>query len=149
MLGKLFADVALPKWVAAAGAGILGALLPTEAQQTAAVGAASLVILDTITGVVASKYSGKPITSAKMGRVLVKFLAYGSVIAVAGIAGQSIPGGQSVHGATVTAVLTLIIATEGVSVLENARAMGAVLPLGLEQWLAGRIQKPDDKDEDK
>jgi phage-related holin len=140
---KLFGNAAAGKWLAAFFAGVLTYFLPTSAQQSAALGAAHLIALDTVTGVVAARMSGKAIRSARFGRALVKLLAYGSVISVVAVAVNHVPGGVSVQGASVSSVLTLIIATEGISVLENVRAMGFQLPLGLDQWLEGRLAPPE------
>jgi phage-related holin len=139
MVGKLFADVAEIKFPAAFLAGTVAYFLPTEAQQGAALGAAHLIALDTLTGVVAARMTGKAITSAKLGRALVKLLAYSSVLSVAAICIKHIPGASIAQAPTVTGVLTLILATEGISVLENVRAMGVTLPFGLEAFLSGRI----------
>lgn len=146
MLGKLFADVAEVKFPIALLGGAVAYFLPTEAQQGAAIGAAHLIALDTLTGVVAARMTGKAITSAKLGRALVKLLAYSSVLSVVAICVKHIPGAGIAQAPTVTGVLSLILATEGISVLENVRAMGISLPFGLEGWLAGRIpQKEQEK----
>lgn len=139
MWGKVVEDVSAVKWPLAGFAAGLGYFLPTEAQQSAALGAVYLVLLDTVTGIVAARMSGKAISSAKFGRALVKLLAYSSVLSVFSVCVRHIPGAAVAQGPSVTGILTLIIGTEGISVLENVRAMGVSLPFGLESWLAGRI----------
>lgn len=144
MLGKLFADVAPVKVSLSILSAIVAYFLPTEAQQAAGLAAAYCIVLDTVTGVVAARVSGKPITSAKLGRVLVKLLAYASVLSVVATAVNHVPGANVAQGPSVTGVLTFILLTESVSILENVRLMGLVLPFGLESWLAGRMPQKEE-----
>ncbi len=144
IVAKMLASSSGGKWLVAGLGALLGYFLPTPAQQSAALGAAHLILVDTITGIVAARQTGEAITSARLGRVLVKLLGYSSVLSVVAVSVNHIPGAMAAHAPTVTGLLGLIIATEGVSVLENVRKMGVSLPFGLEEWLAGRVkpQKP-------
>lgn len=139
IVGKLFADAAVIKWPAALAAGVVGYLFPTEALQTSAVEAGALILIDTLTGMCAAKVSGQPISSARFSRALVKVLGYASVVAVVAIAHRHVPGAEGAQSATVTGVLTLVIATEAISVLENVRRMGLRLPAGLDELIRGRM----------
>lgn len=143
---KLLADLAPSKIILAFVGALAGYALPTQAMQQAAWACLYLVLLDTLTGVVAvvcereRGETGAPISSARFGRVLVKLLAYFSVVSVVAIGNNAIPGAKELEGASVTAVLTYIVVTEGISVLENVQRMGFKVPLGIDKWLKDRTE---------
>jgi phage-related holin len=139
---KLWSDAPVIKGLLALIAVVVTYLLPTQVLQEMAIATIVLIGLDTVTGFAASISAGRAITSARFSRALVKILAYFSVVVVVAIAQRHIPGAASLEGATMVGVMTLIIVTESISVLENVRTMGFALPLGLEKWLEDRIQKP-------
>lgn len=112
------------KWIIAAGAGIADYVLGTDVLRASFLGMLTLVALDTVTGVLAARLTGTKITSAKFGRLLVKILAYCSVLLVVAIVGKNIAGLGQWHGPTCTAVLTAIILTESISIIENVNLMG-------------------------
>lgn len=140
MLGKLFLDFVLPKWALGALGGVVGYCLPDRAMRDAAVGAFVLIILDLVTGIASAGVSGKAISSAKLGRTVVKILGYASAVVVASVVARSVPGIYGAQGAVVTLMLTLIVCTEGVSVMENVRCMGIRLPDVLERMLTERLR---------
>lgn len=117
------------------------------------VGMITLVTLDTLTGVLAARLSGIKITSAKFGRLLVKILAYCSVLIVVAVVGKSIVGLNQWQEPTCTAVITAMILTEGISILENVNLMGfrgfGWISKLLAKHLAGSAERnnPDQKDE--
>ncbi|MEQ1761602.1 MAG: phage holin family protein [Pyrinomonadaceae bacterium] len=92
---------------------------PSEIQN--ALGAGLLVLVDTITGIMVAVKKRKPRSSAKLSRVLTKLFGYLSVVAVAAVCSKAVPG---LTLPIVDAVLWLVIATEGLSILENADALG-------------------------
>jgi phage-related holin len=139
---KVVGDIAVPKWVVAAGAAFLGYMLPTEAQQSAFWGAIHLVAVDTVTGYLAARHEGQPPRSSKFGRILSKLTAYCALLSVAVTVSRHVPGASAVQGASVTGVLTLVILTEALSILENVKRMGFSLPWGIDAWLAGRLAQP-------
>lgn len=138
-LHKLAFDLPFAKTVAAATGGIIGYVFREHGTAQAAVAAAVLIGLDTITGVAAAAVGGKEISSRAFARTLVKILGYASVVLVCAIAGQHVPGLDSYHAATVTGVVTLVILTEAISILENVHAMGVSLPFGLSDLLKKRL----------
>lgn len=92
-------------------------LLPTSTLQTATIAASALVLLDTLTGIMAAYAEGKPRSSVAFGRVIAKSFAYFSVVIVAAVVERVI---LKETGLSVTlGVLFLIIAREGISILEN------------------------------
>lgn len=124
VLNKTVCDFAFYKWLGACILAIGEYVLPGSALKETALGAVAILLLDTLTGTFASLKSGEAISSAKFGRVAVKILGYSSVIAVASIAGQTLPGMKEYHQAGLMGVFGLIIVTEGISVLENVQKMG-------------------------
>lgn len=135
-------------WVKAS-AMYLGALvawvLPSQAVRDTTIACVSLIALDTMTGVVAGIKAGHPLSSAKFSRVLSKAVAYSSVVAVVSICGKYLPGMSDFRIPGITAVLYLILATEGISVLENVSKLGVKLPKGLVKWLKGKLNKELDQ----
>lgn len=93
-------------------------LFPSDALKQAAVAAGILVVLDTATGTLAAFVTSTPRSSAKFARALTKVFAYLAVCTVAAAAEKTFGQGS---GLPVTmGVLWLIVATEGLSVIENA-----------------------------
>lgn len=145
-LFKLVGDMPMLKTVAMATGGIVGYVFPEEGTAKAAVAAAVLIVLDTITGVAAAASGGKAITSLAFSRTLIKILGYASVVTVCAVAGRHVPGLSEFQGASVTGVVTLVILTEAISILENVHAMGLKLPLGLSELLKKRLdERPDEQ----
>ena len=103
------------KWVTALIAGMAGWAFPLQAQKDAALGAFCMVLLDTLTGVVAAWQLKQPLTSAKFGRVLVKLLGYGSVIVVVGWITHLVPAEIAGKAFGMTATLWFVFATEAIS----------------------------------
>ncbi len=129
------------KWLLATAVAAIDFVLPTTLGRDMCLAACVVILLDTITGVVAVAAAGHAISSAKFSRVLVKLLGYGSVMIVAAIATKFIPGAPS--DMSVTAVLTLVLCTECISILENVRRMGIKLPFGLDKWLSNRLDQQE------
>lgn len=123
----------------AIGAGV-AYILPSAAVRDTAIAAAFMVALDTVTGIASSLRKGKPLSSARFSRVLSKLIAYGSVVAVVSVCGKFLPGLSDFRIPGITAALYLILATEGISVLENANSLGVALPKGLVKWLKGKLE---------
>jgi phage-related holin len=146
-LYKLVADVPSLKWLVALLVSMADYVFPARGARDVAIATAMMILLDTATGVVAAWVKKKPISSREFARVLVKFVGYGSVTVVASVATKHVPGLTDFQSATVSGVLTLILVTELVSILENAAKMGIKLPFGLYERLKERlsIDKPDDE----
>ena len=103
--------------------GMLSAYLFDEpAEMAAFTGAGALVIVDTITGVMKAISKQDPVTSRTLGRGLSKTFGYLAVVIVAAVVEHTIT--LQTHVPIVTSVLWLVIATEGLSILENVRALG-------------------------
>lgn len=135
------------KGVLAAVTGLAIFVLPTASHQEFAIAAGALICIDTLTGLIASLREGNAITSSRMGSVFVKLLGYSSVLTVTAICTKFIGGPDgSLAGATVSGVLTLIVLTESVSVLENVHRMGVPLPSNMQAWLQGRLDQERGKE---
>lgn len=136
-------------WIKAIG-GIAGAaavwVFPTPALQQMALGALVLVLCDTLTGVWASIVTGKGVSSARLARVITKLLGYGAASLVCATVGQTVPGLEDFQAACVGLILGFVIATEGVSILENVRRMGVRLPAGLTKLLREQLSVEPEKD---
>lgn len=92
-------------------------VFPTARLQETAIAAAGLVFLDTVTGLIKAFIIRKPRTSVCFARVLSKTFSYLSVCAVASVVERTILGNS---GLSLTlGVLWLVIATEGISIIEN------------------------------
>lgn len=79
-----------------------------------------LIVVDLITGIAAAKKMGKPITSAGIGRTVVKLLVYEVAIALAFLT-ETYMTGPAIPCAKVAA--SLIGTTELLSVLENVNIL--------------------------
>ncbi|MBN9503834.1 MAG: hypothetical protein BGO01_08845 [Armatimonadetes bacterium 55-13] len=142
---KLWADLWLPKTVAAGLAGLLDYLLPEHGSRDLALAAAALILLDTATGFWAALVSGKRVSSAKFSRVLTKLLGYGSVVVVCGVASHAVPGAAGFQPVAISGVLGFVVLTEGISILENVGRMGVKAPPFLMDWLRKRLkEKPEE-----
>jgi phage-related holin len=136
---KLFGDAPFLKWAAGLAGAFVGYVFPEQATANAAAAAGALIVLDTITGVAAAVTRGKKITSKAFGRTLAKVLGYASVALVCAVVSRHVPGLDGYQQASVTGVVTLVILTEAISILENVSAMGINLPFGITELLRQRI----------
>ncbi|MCW5941083.1 MAG: phage holin family protein [Fimbriimonadaceae bacterium] len=143
-LAKAVGDAPLGKSLAAVLGAVLGYLFPDQAGREAGLAAFGMVLLDTLTGLAAAVATGQPVRSARFGRVVAKIFGYGATIAVCAVVTRHVPGAAPWQPVSVSAVVTLIIVTEAISVLENVRRLGVRLPLGLERALEGRRGKDGD-----
>lgn len=132
------------KWLAAVAMSGAQFLFPTDSMKSMAAWALLLVFLDTLTGFVASLITGQAISSARFMRVLVKILGYGVVVLVVAGNGKYIGAAAEMANLSVTSVLTLVIFTESISILENVRKFGIKLPFGIDAALQGRLDKAAD-----
>lgn len=116
-------------------------ILPTDALQDSSIGVIALVAFDTLTGIVAAAKEGKAISSKGFGRVLAKLCGYASAVAAVSIATKFLPGLPIAREAAINAVLWTIIATETISVLENAHRINPEIgiPTWITKWLRDRI----------
>lgn len=140
-VAKAFTDYPILKWGGVALAVASEYLFGTEVVRNMAIAAFSLMFLDTITGFVAAFCTGLPITSAKLSRILVKIVAYGSSILVAAIVTRHLPGLVSAHATVVTAVIAIVIATEALSIIENIGKMGFKRLAWLSKILEGKLKQ--------
>lgn len=154
-LKTLAFEDALPKWVLGMGIAVWDYFAPNVSPGVAWA-TFGLIVLDTITGVVAAKISGEEITSAKMGRFFTKVVSYALGVALIAFAVNAVPlenaeaGAKSIQNFLMTTLLAGIAATEIKSNLENLAKMGYELPAPVTKWLADGAQKlaPKNKQED-
>ncbi|MCW5943288.1 MAG: phage holin family protein [Fimbriimonadaceae bacterium] len=139
-IGKMFGDAPLLKYLAGVSGACWGYLFPDQAVRDAALAAGLLILLDTVTGLWAAIVTGKAVKSAKFGRALSKILGYGSVVAVCAVVTRHVPGASAWQSMSVSAVVTLVIVTEAISILENVRKLGIKLPFGMEKLLEERLR---------
>lgn len=145
-LAKAFGDAATWKWAVAASAVALDWVFGPGIARTTALSAGCLMVLDTVTGLVAAWYTRKPFESGKFSRILVKGVAYGASIIVAAVVPRSLPGMEAFHDESVTICTGVILCTEALSVLENINKMGFKGMGWLKKILNERMkdmQKPD------
>jgi len=144
-LGELTASLFAPawKWIVASGAAALAFVLPTGFQRDMALSCAAFIVLDTGTGMMAAWQTGNPISSARFSRVLAKLFGYGSVVIVSSVASKFLTNGSDLGKAGVIGVMSLVLTTEGISILENVRKMGLKFPAFLETMLKGK-QAPEE-----
>jgi toxin secretion/phage lysis holin len=143
LIGKLFAPPI--KVVASISvAGVTSYLFPEGVPADALIAACVVVVLDLLTGVGAAWMERKFDGSAGIRRTLLKVLSYLSLVLIAAIVPRNVPGLEQAQGFTAGTVLTLIILTEAVSIIENVRKMGFSLPFGIEDQLKKRLrQEPE------
>ena len=110
-------------------------VFPGEQLRSAAIAAFILILLDTVTGIAAAVAKGQPRSSKRFARVVTKLLGYMSVCVAAAIVEKTIMRGA---GLPITlAALWLIIATEGLSIIENVEAISG----GRFRWLRAILGK--------
>lgn len=148
MLNRLIFDLWWPKVALATAAGVLDYFVPL-ASQPLLLAVAIALILDTVTGVMAAWVTKSLISSRGFARVLVKIVGYGSCVMIGSIITENIPGVADFRGATVAGILTLILLTESISVLENVAKMGVPLPIGLLTRLRTRIRDESQASQDR
>lgn len=83
-----------------------------------------LVIFDLITGVMAARKNGEPVSSRKAWKTAVKMGAYGMLMSAAYLTTRAIPG----VGFVFTVMAAFLVLTELISVLENTGKMGYAIP---------------------
>jgi phage-related holin len=140
-IAKALTDYPAFKWGGVILAVASEYLFGTEVVRNMGVAAFGLMFLDTITGFAAAFSTGQPISSGKLSRILVKFIAYGSAIIVAAVTTRHLPGLSTAHAAVVTAVLAIVIATEALSILENIGKMGFKRLEWLTKMLEGKLKQ--------
>jgi toxin secretion/phage lysis holin len=145
LLHKLFADSLGAKGLGAAAAVIVEYLLPVQGSRDMAIAAGALLVLDTLTGAWAAFVSGRKVSSAKFARVVSKVFGYFSCLVVCAVAMRTVPGASGLLPTAIAVVLGFIIATEGISILENVGRMGVKTPPFLTKWLRDRLKdKPEE-----
>lgn len=135
---KLLCQNAAAKLPAGMAGVVLTYLFPTEALQGMAIGAGSLMVCDTVTGVWAAYITRRAIKSARLSRLGSKVIGYGSIVIACAVIPQTIPGFKGGEIFSVGGILGFVIVTEGVSIIENARRMGLPIPSKLADALMGQ-----------
>lgn len=140
-VGRLFLDpTMIVKLPIAISVGIIEYLLPQQINRDMVIALGMMIIIDLITGISAAWQSNKKITSIAFSRTLTKFVGYGAVLCVTALLVKNFSMFSDMTQATLTSVLTLMMLTEAVSVLENVNAMGIKLPFGLSERLKSKLQ---------
>jgi phage-related holin len=118
-------------------------VFPTQILRDTAIAAFSLIALDTMTGLAAAFIEKRKRSSLAFSRVLVKSFGYLAVCIVASVVEKTILRGSGF--AVQIGILWLIIATEGVSILENTQRISGHR-FKLLQTILGNIIDQDEED---
>lgn len=149
LLGTMFWESAWFKWLLAGLVWLWSFLLPSSQLATMFVCVGLLTVLDTVTGVLASRQTGIPINSAKAGRMVLKLSVYLISVILVALASHVLPEGKQAHSFLLFLMLASIGYTEVVSNGENLDRMGFPLPKGVTRWLRGRKKELDSAEFDK
>lgn len=150
-LGRyLFATFVAGAWWKAVLSGIAGFasfILPDQAKQEGAMTVGLLVLIDTVTGILAAKREGHKITSEGFSRTVSKGIVYACLVITASVAAKSLFGAGDKRDFVIGAALTWLTLTEAKSILENAKRLGfnikwltRIVKDGLDS--AGKEDKP-------
>ena len=139
-LSKMFSNIEV-KAAAALALGWLEYVLPTDTARHIAIWCLVLIALDTVTGAWACIVKGEALESRKLARLGTKILGYGSVVVVCAAATNALPSAKGMQEIAVCSVLGFVLATEGLSILENATKMGLPVPKKLKNALKGVKQE--------
>lgn len=101
-------------------------------------GVVMLMFIDFVTGIIATKYEGRPITSRRMSHSVVKCIVYFLAISAGKFLDQTIPG-EIVQYATIS----FVAVTEFTSIMENIGRMGFETPQKILNVLKDKYQKSD------
>ena len=127
-VSKLMVGLWPGKLLAVTGAAVLEWLFPSTANALL-ISVGIMLALDAITGVCAAWARNEFITSRGFARTIQKLIGYGACVLVVSLVSRGIaPGVADARAIAVAGVLTVILITEGISVLENAAKMGIKLP---------------------
>lgn len=132
-IGELF-EITIVKVVSAASVSLMFLFGEVYTQAIVAVG--MLVLIDTVLGVAATYFEGKPITSRRFGRILVKGTVYFSAISAAYFADLTIP-----FDFIQASMLGFVGITEFISILENVGRLGYQTPKKLLNQLNNQVNK--------
>lgn len=155
IVAKTFGDLPAIKFGAAAAGVCFATLFPTPKAAEAGVFAFALLITDTVTAIAAAWRRREPIESTKLRAFGAKLVGYSAVILLAIAVARFMPGASNLFGggdrgstklqeSASLAVSCWIMATEGISILENVKKMGIKhLPPGLAHFLESRIGKKE------
>lgn len=138
-----FAQVAAApawKWFVAVAGGASATIWPEPSLHGAVIASLCLVGADTVLGVYAAWVSGEPIQSSKFRRVLGKLLAYTIVTASLWWGFRAIQLKDLALPAA-TGAAYLAVATELISILENAAKSGMSVPKWIITMLKGKIKE--------
>lgn len=145
---KLVSESLIAKLGIATIAGIVEYLLPQQINREMIVAVGLLILLDLITGITLALQNKRLITSKAFSQTLVKCIGYGAVIGMTALLVKNISMFDDISQPTLTSVLTLILLTEALSVLENVNAMGIKLPFGLNKRLKRKLSELRDEEGD-
>lgn len=144
--GKLFAfqdSLGIAKVLAVAIGTVVGYLFDQDAETSAALGVGILIVVDTITGVMVAFKRRKARSSYAFGRILTKSFGYLAVACVAAVCEKTVFKSNGVP--IVVPVLYLILATEGISILENVQKLG-LGKFGALRRILGDVVEADQED---
>jgi phage-related holin len=120
-----------------------GYIAQSDAEQSAIVGLAVLVLVDMLTGIMASMKTGKKLSSRRMSDTGVKLLGYLAILTAAASIRKIV--GHPAGAAIMTASVIPFALTEASSIIENAHRMGIKATGGFAKLIAHLAQPEDPK----
>lgn len=127
------------KWGGIVSGALAGYFLPSESLRGIALATFGLVVIDTVTGVMAAYNTGVAIKSAKFGRLISKLVVYTAFVMGCVLIAKALPMlGPSFVEAAATAPLAIVAIREGLSVVENLHLLGLEIPKFLKDALSGK-----------
>lgn len=149
LLGSVFFEQAWVKWLVGGVVWVWAFLFPSEQLVLMFICVGILTVLDTITGIMASRTTGEAISSARAGRMILKLSVYLISVILVALAANVLPEGKQAHSFLLFLMLASIGYTEVISNGENLDRMGFPLPKGVTRWLRGRKREMDSAKETK
>lgn len=123
-------------WIGGAVAALLAILLPSPFIVTLLISTGAMLVLDTVTGILAAKKTGDKIKSAKFGRLVNKMFGTGVLwitLAILGnVVGQML-GIVGLGAVLISAGIGAVFLKEVLSILENLSRMGIYITPALKR----------------
>lgn len=136
-VARIVVEHPVQKTVIAGFVAVAAYFLPGLNSRELFIWAMSFIMLDTITGVWASYKTGIPIESMRFSRLIEKTKAYLVLVIVAAGAGRLADMTNNSGDLVVSFGLGFVIATEGLSILENLNRIGIARIPALERIFKG------------
>lgn len=131
-LHRTICDFAPFKMVFSIMAVMFSFLFPTEQAERLAISLFACLVIDTVTGILASLRMRRRFKSRRFARAGYKLMGHAALVATVSFAGFGL--GQGFRESSMPYVLGWLVVTETVSIFENLGVMGIRIP---RKWLKG------------